>query len=268
MSLFNFSIEEILSFFAVLVRFSVLIAVLPVFGDRFIPASLKVLFAFSVSIALFPILVSRGEVRPGEAIGWGATAGGIVSTIGLEALFGLVLGFTGKLAFDSINFGSNLMGYFMGLGTASIYDPNQETQTQVVAEVHMAIAMLVFLVLDGHHQMLRASLSSYQVVGLGQAGIGTVFAQKLISITAQVLRIGIQLAAPMAISLFAVNLMFGIMAKAMPQLHVLILSFGASVLVGFCVLLLGMPEFQRVAGTLLEKSGDWIEVIMLTMKSR
>ena len=95
-------------------------------------------------------------------------------------VIGLVLGFTARLVFDTINFGSNLIGYFMGFATASIYDASQETQTQVVAEIHMAIAMLIFLAMDGHHLMLKASLNSYQVVGLGQASIGTLFAQKLI----------------------------------------------------------------------------------------
>ena len=55
----------------------------------------------------------------------------------------------------------------MGFSTASTYDPHQESQTQVVAQIQMAIAMLLFLALDGHHLMLRASLESYRIVGVG-----------------------------------------------------------------------------------------------------
>ena len=49
----------------------------------------------------------------------------------------------------------------MGFSTASQYDAHQESQSQVVAQIQMAIAILLFLALDGHHLMLRASLSSY-----------------------------------------------------------------------------------------------------------
>lgn len=267
MSLFQFSQEEFLSFFAVLVRFSVLIAVLPLVGDRYVPAPLKIFFAFAITVSLFPALILKGGVRPGEALIWGATAGGIAVTVGLEALFGFVLGYTARLAFDAIHFGSNLMGYFMGFATANIYDSTQESQSQVIAEIQIALAMLVFLTLDGHHLMLSASLGSYETVGLGQAGLSAVFGQKLIAITTQVIRIGLQLAAPMAICLFGVNLLFGILAKAMPQLHVLVLSFAVSALVGFFVMWIGMPEFQGATGVIFEKMGDWMETMMGAMQT-
>ncbi len=265
MSLFNFNHEEILSFFAVLVRFSVLITVLPFVGDKFIPSIAKILFALAISVVLYPALVTRSFIRPGEALVWGMSVSGIVGTIVLEALFGLVLGYTARLTFDSINFGSNLAGNFMGFATASSYDPHQESQTQVIAELQMALAMLIFLVLDGHHIMLRATLNSYQIVGLGKAGFTELFNQKLIQLTGQVIRFGIQIAAPMAVSLFSVNIIFGILAKSMPQLNVLVLSFAMSSIVGFMVMLIGVPEFQSVTRNILERMDDWLLVMMQAM---
>ena len=73
-----------LSFFAVLVRFSVLLAILPFVGDKVVPTPVKVLLSLAMTIALFPMLVARGHVNLGEAAVWGATAGGIVGTIALE----------------------------------------------------------------------------------------------------------------------------------------------------------------------------------------
>jgi flagellar biosynthetic protein FliR len=268
MSLFNFDEPMMLSFFAVLVRYGTLVAVLPLTGDKMVPAPAKVLLALTATIAIFPALMSSGQVKPGDALIWGATAGGIVRTVGMEALFGAALGYTSRLAFDAISFGSNLTGTFMGFAMASAYDPHHENQTQVVAEIQMALAMLVFLALDGHHAMLRASLASYDVVGLGQAGFGDLLGRRLTEITSLVIRFGIQLAAPVAVSIFAVNVAFGVMAKAMPQLNVLVLSFAVTSLVGLAVMFFGMPEFQGASAEVLARMVDWIEAVKAALGGR
>lgn len=265
---FNFSEEEILTFFAVLVRYSVLIAVLPFVGDKAVPTPAKILLSVAVTLALFPALVAGGSVRPGEAIAWGATAGGILGTVALEVLFGLALGFTAKLAFDSVFFGANLVGNFMGFASAATYDPHQESQTQVIAEFQMALAMLIFLVLDGHHLMLRAGLESYQIVGLGKAGLGAVFAQRMVTLTGNVLKFGLVLAAPLAVSLFAVNVAFGVLAKAMPQLNILVLSFSVTAIVGFFALFLTLGEFQGALGIVFSRMEDAMAGVTAAMAGR
>lgn len=266
--LFNFSPEEMLSFFAVLVRFGTLIAVLPFLGDRMIPAPVKVLLSLAVTLALFPALVRTGQVRPGDAVIWGSTAGGIVSTIGMETLFALALGFTAKMAFEAVNFGGNLIGNFMGFASATTYDPHQESQTQVVAEVQLALAMLVFLTIDGHHLMIQAALGSYQIVGVGGAtGVWEAsFGQRLIAISAQVIHYSLQLAAPVAISLFSVNVAFGVISKAMPQMNVLVLSFAVTALIGLTILFLGMPEFQSAASSIVSQVGDWMNEVAVALR--
>lgn len=265
MSIFNFNIPEMLTFFAVLVRYSVLFVVLPFVGDHFVPGPVKILLSLAVTIALFPALVASGDVKPADAVAWGATAGGIAGTIAMEVVFGLVLGYVAKLSFETISFGGNLVGNFMGYSIASTYDPSQQSQTQVVAQIQMAIAMLVFLVLDGHHVMLRAALESFRIVGVGgmlkmtQAGA---FSERLIGLTGEVIKFGIQLSAPIAVVLFGVNLIFGVMAKAMPQLNILVLSVTVTSFVGLIVMFLCVPEFQGAAGNVLGRMGDSMEAVM------
>jgi flagellar biosynthetic protein FliR len=271
MNLFNLNQitqEELMTFFAVMVRFSVLFALLPFIGDRIVPAPVKVLLAVACTIALFPALVAGGSVRPHEANIWGATTGSIAATIACEVIFGLAMGFTARMLFESISFGGNLIGNFMGFAAASTYDPHQESQTQVIAQIHTAVAMLIFLALDGHHLMLRAALDSYRIVGMGKASVGGITSTRLIEFTGQTIRFGIQLAAPVALSIFAVNVAFGVIAKAMPQLNILVLSFAVTSLVGLAVMLMCVPEFQGAAGAVLSRVGDWMEAVSLSLVGR
>lgn len=268
MSIFNFNIEEIICFFAVLVRFSVLLSVLPFFGDKMIPLPVRILLSLSISIVMFPILVAGHYVRPKDAQFWGSTAGGLIGTIGLEVLFALVLGFSARLAFDGISFGANLVGNFMGFASASIYDPHQESQTEIVAQLQMTLAMLLFVVLDGHHLILKAALESYKVVGLGGMNFSAALMKKMIHMTSEVIRLGLLIASPVAISIFAVNVVFGILSKAMPQLNVFTLSMAVSALIGFIVLFLSIEEFQGVARGVFEQVNESMWTVMQAIGGR
>lgn len=268
MSLFNFSPEEVITFFAILVRFSVIFALIPIFGDKVVPLPVKILFSLAVSMALFPGLTKNGWVRVSDAAVWGATTSGIVMTIGAEVLIGLVLGFTAKLVFDAINIGASIMGTHMGFAMASTYDHHQESNTLVVSEIQLAIATLAFLALDGHHLMLRAALESYQFCGMGQAAITELAAHRLIDITSEVLIFAMQLSAPIAVILFAVNVAFGVFSKAMPQMNVLVLSLSISALVGLVVMFFSAPEFQAVAVNIMGRSEDWMQGMLVAMASR
>ncbi len=243
-------------------------AVMPFVGDRFVPAPVKVLLALAVSIAIFPGLVASGQINIGEAKIWAATPGGLIGTVAMEAIFGLALGYVARLLFDAVLMGADLAGNFMGFAMASTYDAQQESNTAVVAEVQMAIAMLVFLVLDGHHLMLRSALDSYRVVGLGKAGLTEVFNRQLIDFTGQVLRFGIQIAAPIAVSMFTVNIAFGVISKTLPQLNVFVLSFAVSAMVGLVVLLLSISEFQTVAGNILGRIEEWMQAAMVALATK
>ncbi|MBU6375937.1 MAG: flagellar biosynthetic protein FliR [Bdellovibrionales bacterium] len=258
MSPFNFDQNELLTFFAVLVRFSVLCAVLPFLGDRIVPMTVKVLFSLVTTIALFPPLVRTGLVVPAQAAVWGESVIGIVRVVGLEALFGVLMGFTARLVFDAITFGSNLVGTFMGLSAATMFDPHHETQSQVIAEFYLALAMLIFLALDGHHLMLRAALDSYRWVSMGQVDLSGPFAARILELTATVIRYGLQLAAPVGIAVFALNVAFGVVARAMPQVNILVLSFAVTMIVGFLVMLITISDFNGAMAEVLSKIGDWM----------
>ncbi len=266
--LFQFSSEEVYSFFVVLVRVSVLIAVLPVFGDKMIPAPVKVLLSLAITLAIFPGLVKQGFVKPSDAVFWASTTFGIVRTIAQEALVGLVLGFTAKLVFDAIQIGAALASNMMGFSMASIYDPHHETQTTVVAEIQVAIAMLAFLALDGHHLLLHGALDSFRFCGIGEAGVNNLMQSRMIEMTGTVLKFGVQLGAPITLVMFAVNVAFGVFSKTLPQMNVLVLSLGISAFAGMVVLMLTAPEFQTVASNIMSRTEDWMQGMLVAMAGR
>lgn len=265
MSLFNLDMNEVMTFFAVLVRFSVLFSVLPFFGDRMVPGPVKILMSLLLSILLFPALRGSGYVKIADARIWSATTSGLVGTLALEVMFGLALGYVARLIFDAILIGGNLVGNFMGYSAATTYDPHQESQTEVIAHLQTTLAMLLFLTLDGHHLLLRAVVDSYKFVGIGRIAFSEVFAQKLIQMTGNVFEFGVRLSAPVALGLFTVNLIFGIISRALPAMNVLVLSFAVNAFVGFFVLWVSLYEFSDSVTGLFAQLNEWLHVIILTL---
>ena len=61
------------------------------------------------------------------------------------------------------------------------------------------------------------------LAGFVKSGLNGAFAHRLIELTGEVIKFGLQLSAPVAVCLFGVNVAFGVIAKAMPQINILVL---------------------------------------------
>lgn len=260
--------EEILTFFAVFTRFTVLIALIPFFGDKIVPGPVKILFSLCFTLILYPTLVKIGFIKPAEALIWGTTTSGIVVMVGLEALVGLVFGFIARLAFDTILFAGGLINSFIGLSSATIFDPHHETQSMILSEMQMAFAMLLFLAMDGHHLMLSAAVESFSTLGLGRIQFNQAFATQMIQQSAEVIRIGVQMSGPVAVSIFAVQVAMGVLSKAMPQVNILVLSFAVTILVGLSVLYISFTNWVGVSNGLYTKMENGLHAIVLAMAGK
>jgi flagellar biosynthesis protein FliR len=63
-----------------------------------------------------------------------------------------------------------------------------------------------------------------------------------------------------------VNVAFGVIAKAMPQINILVLSFAVTGLVGLIILMLSVPEFQGAAANIFSQMGDWMSSVLIAMQ--
>lgn len=241
----SWTTNELLCFFMVLIRVSVLLTLLPIFGDKSIPATVKILLSLCFSAVLFPILKSNGVLDIAGAAEWSSSLGKLLVTVATEVLIGLAVGFASQLVFHSIHVAGDFMAQFMGLSMASMYDPHTENQTMVMGQLLSALAMLTFLALDGHHMIFRALVETFRLIPQGHFVMNEAFKNSLVHLAGNTVLFGIQLAAPMAACMMLVNIVYGILGKALPQLNILTLSMASSVCIGGFVLLITYPSVQN-----------------------
>ena len=134
---------------------------------------------------------------------------------------------------------------FMGLSMASMYDPHTENHTMVLGQLMSALAMLTFLSIDGHHLLFRAMIETFNLIPQGHFVMNEAFKNSMVHLVGNTVLFGIQLAAPMAACMLLVNIVYGIIGKALPQLNILTLSMASSVMIGGFVLLISYPSIQN-----------------------
>lgn len=248
----QWSPEELLSFFMVLVRVSTLLMLLPIFGDKVVPQPVKVLLSLSLAAVLFPTLKGAGYIQLQDAAEWTKTAGTLFFVLVSEIMIGLAVGFASQLVFHAIRAGGDFMSHYMGLSMATQYDPHAESQTMVVSQMLGVFAMLTFLAMDGHYMLLRALVESFHLIPQGHLNISEAFKNNLVGMVGNILFFGIQLAAPMSACMLLINIVYGVMGKALPQLNILTLSMASGVFVGSIILLISYPSLQAGFASIFE----------------
>lgn len=234
----HFNETEILAFALVLLRVSAFTLTWPIFSVYNVPGLLKVLFSVAIAITVFPVINRTGLDARGFAhdIAWLAAK---------EVLTGLCLGFMTRLFFFAISCGGNLIATSSGLANGQLFNPALGATSTTVEQFYAAIATLLFLSLNGHHFFLTGLVESFNAIPLSIDG--TEFAHLTGRfkdsglILQSVVVAGIKISAPVLLAVFILNVVMGIISRAVPQVNVLITSMSVNFMAALIVMLLAIP---------------------------
>jgi flagellar biosynthetic protein FliR len=256
---YGFTETEIVPFFASLTRVVGLFMVLPIFGDQAVPPLVKIFLSFTINVVVFPIAAAQGLA---QASALGGTDVGIIALVIKEGAVGLTLGFVAKMFFDGLTFAFGHIGNQMGFNMASAYDHHTEANMPVISHMIVIFATMLFLALNGHHVFFKALVQSYEVVPIGGLNFTKSLISYVLETSVQVFWIAARLSAPMALMIFLINCAFGIVAKAVPQINVFVVSFTINILAGFVVLSLSLPVFGTSMGQVFQEMAASMEHLM------
>jgi len=211
-------IAQIEVFFLVFIRISASLAVLPIFRHRAFPKMAKAGFSVALTLLLLPVI---GVTLPES----GGTIGDYLILTLREVGCGVLLGFAGQFLFYAVEICGQLIGFQSGLSIVSSIDPNAEVNSDVLTKGYRILTLMLFLSLDGHHMMLRTLADSFSVVPLGAFSIDGRITEWAITTGSTVMAHGIQLAAPLMISLLLTDIGLGILTRVAPTMNVFILGF-------------------------------------------
>lgn len=221
-----------LLFFA---RVTALMATGPFFSNTAVPMMVRL--ALSGLLALL-MTTAFGEQQP--SITFEPYA--LVPLIFKEALVGVLIGFCSNMLFYAVRFAGGIVDFDMGFQTSLLFNIDAGAPT-LIGEIQSLAAMMIFLLLNGHHFLIEAIFASVRAVPLDTFVLTQVTMTSLIKLVTVMFIIGVKIAAPVLISLFIANLALALLARVAPQINIFVLSFQVKIIVGLLVLFFSVPLF-------------------------
>lgn len=232
---YKLSETELLVFALLLVRISACLVTMPIFGNKDIPSTVKILLSLLITFSLFSSLKVRG-VWP-QAL---ATEN-LIFFVMREAFIGVFIGFLCRGIFWAVQIAGQILGFSIGFSAAQAFNPALGDTGTMIEQFQSILAVLLFLIIDGHHWLLQAIVQSLEVVPLAAMSFKSQSVLGLGAFLQAMFEVGIKLSAPMVAVIMFVNGAMGVVGRAVPQVNVFVTSFPVNIMVGLSVFMVSIP---------------------------
>lgn len=218
-------------FMLVFTRVGAVVALLPGFGERMIPARVKLGVAVAFSVVTWSLLGGGTAPDPERPF---------YLMMVIEAGIGLLVGLAFRLMVIALQLAGSIASQSTAL--AQIFGAGATPDPMPAIGNILMLAGVTLAVTSGLH--IKAALAmarSYEILPMGLPVPAADIATWGTARVAQTFALGFSLAAPFVIASFAYNVALGAINRAMPQLMVAFVGAPAITAAGLLILMLAAP---------------------------
>lgn len=230
-----------------MLRIGALMLAAPILGSRTMPVRVRGLLALALAALVAALAPAPPAVDPLSLAG--------LATAAHEILIGVAMGFCLQLVFSAFAQAGESMALTMGLGFASMVDPQNGLQVPVISQYYVVLVTLLFLALDGHLIAIEVLLESFRTLPVGGA-LEPGAAMRIVEWGSRMFAGSVLIALPVVASQLLVYLALGIITRAAPQLNIFAVGFPMLILAGFIMMLLALPTIPDLFRELLAGGFD------------
>lgn len=225
MEILNFSGNEFKVFILILIRVSIVLFMFPVFSSPVVPALVKTGLAFIITLMLYPLVPMNPALFPENNVAFA------VLVIG-EFIVGMVMAYTVDIFFGAVQLAGQIVGFQMGFSMINVIDPQSGANISMMSQIGYLVVILLFILLGGHHAIILVLVDSFRIVNMGDFYLKAGMIVQLKAMVTGMFVLGIKMAAPAMAALIFTNAAFGICAKFVPQMNVMIVAFPLQIFIG------------------------------------
>jgi flagellar biosynthesis protein FliR len=221
------------SFLLPLFRIASMLMLMPIIGTQLVSGRIRLYLALAITLVVVPTLPPMPQVDAisVQAFIW----------IAQEILIGAMLGMTMQLLFQVFVIGGQIVAMQMGLGFASMVDPANGISVPVIGQVFMILVTLLFLAMNAHLVVFEVLAESFFTLPVGGGFLVENYWQMVLRLS-WVIAAGLLLVLPAVTALLVVNLAFGVMTRAAPQLNIFSIGFPLTLVLGLVIVWIGMGD--------------------------
>jgi flagellar biosynthetic protein FliR len=153
-----------------------------------------------------------------------------------QLIIGIAIGFISVMVVDTFVLAGQIIAMQTGLGFASIVDPVNGVNVTTIGQFYLILATLIFWMVDGHLLLINMIVISFEAFPIdGPWWTGEQFKQ-IAHWGAWMFISAVTISLAPIVSLLIVNLSFGVMTKAAPQLNIFSLGFAIAQITGLVII--------------------------------
>lgn len=234
-------------FLVVFARVAALLRTAPLTSSSAIPPLARGSLAFFVSIIFYFFAGASYGPLPESSLGY-------AFVVIAEILLGIVMGLFLQIVFAIFQTAGQLFSFQMGFGASQVYDLMAQIEIPLIGQFLNLMGLAVFLSVSGLQKIFMLGLAASFRVMKGTdffaaedylretfiRAIGGLFEQSLI------------LGFPILGTLVLISVTMGLLAKAAPQMNLLMVGFPIQIGVGFTVMLMVTPFIAEKMSVLID----------------
>jgi flagellar biosynthetic protein FliR len=204
------------AFLLAMARATAWLFVAPPFNSNGLPQ--RVRLGLAVAFALFV----APHFPAGDAL---ANSAAFIPAVVYQVAIGLAMGFGVQLLIAAVQSAGAIIDFSAGFSAASAYDPFSNAASTPFGRFYQLLATTILFASGGHRVIVKGFLTSFTVEGKGGASferVGNIIVHDFTTFFAATL----QMAVPLVAALFLAEVALGLVAKAVPQMNIISISFG------------------------------------------
>jgi len=168
-----------------------------------------------------------------------------------ESAVGILIGFSANLSVTTIQFTGRIIDMEIGMAMATIFDPTTRTQASLTGALYNYLILMMLIITDMHHFLLKALADSFQVIPIGGIHMGGTY-DSVLEFVSSYLSIGFRLALPVFAATLIISIILGILAKVAPQMNMMAVGMQIKVLSGLAIIFLTAGLLPYMADYIFE----------------
>ncbi len=226
-------------FTLILMRLAPLVMLMPVLGDRTIPARIRMGFAVTLALIIYGIHADKIPPMPPQVFN-------LFTLMIQELLIGSMLALTARILLSATHTAGTVIAFQTGLAAAQSFDPAQGSQSVIIASFVSLTAITMIVVTDLHHVMIQGFAHSYIKFPVGEAIPYEDFTTLIVQFVASSFALGFQLAAPFIVYGLIFNLSLGLVARMVQGFQVFFIGMPVNLFMGFLLMSLLIGSFMEL----------------------
>ncbi len=238
---YEFSLYTFEYFLMILVRIASFVSIAPFFGMNNTPRRVKIGFSAIVAIIMYQMILPKEPMEYSGVIEFAII-------ILKEGITGLLIGFAANICNSIVLLSGKIIDMEIGLAMMDMFDTTTNTQSSISGMLYNYFIMILLMVTNMHHYILRALIDSYEVIPIN----GSIFQWEHLLGTmsmymTDLMVIGFRIVLPVFATNMILSCILGIMAKVAPQMNMFSVGIQLKLLLGLTIMLITIVLLPNIS---------------------